>query len=191
MDTIREEFWWNQITGPNAIVINVATALLDNKMVMLRVPSDLPWRHAMRSAIHNTFQVKSEEREVIIDSIDVNDDNPEQLEPGKFILNKFASSTISKGYREKSKTTIQKYISVKNVIKNHIIWVKGLDKRDSGSWIKFCKGFSGRSVNEGLFVLEIQEDVAVFGTNTMQVINFSDYVTSYDVQLFISFILNP
>ena len=48
-----EEFWWNNITGAHVVVSKVADALLENKMVILKVPSDLPWRHSMRlSLIH-------------------------------------------------------------------------------------------------------------------------------------------
>ena len=37
-----EEFWWNNITGARTVVDRVAMALLENKMIVLKVPSDLP-----------------------------------------------------------------------------------------------------------------------------------------------------
>lgn len=185
-----KEFWWNNITGPHVVVSNVATALLENKMVVLRVPSDIPWRHSMRSAIHTAFQERADFRDVVIEPIDVLDDNPEQVEPGKFILNRFASSTINRGYREKSKVSIQDYISVKNVIKNRIIWIKGIDRKAAEKWIKFCRGFSKRSSAEGLFVLEVHEDVLVSEASTLKLVDFSECVSSYDVQLFNSFVLD-
>lgn len=190
MESQWEDFWWNNITGPHVVVTDVVNALLENKIVILQVPSDLPWRHAMRGAIHTTFQERSDFRDVIIEPIDIYDDNPEKLEPGKFILDRFATSIIRNGYREKSKISIQKYISTKNVIKNHIIWIKGLDKKSAEKWIKFCRGFSKRSAEEGLFVLEVHEDVPVTEVSPFKWINFSEHVRSYDVQLFNSFILD-
>ena len=86
MDRMWAEFWWNSITGPNVVVNSVANALLANKMVVLKVPSDLPWRHSMRSAIHTAFKGKSDYNDIVIEPIDVCDDNPNALEPGKFIL---------------------------------------------------------------------------------------------------------
>lgn len=99
METPWEEFWWNNITGPHVVVTNVATALLENKMVVLKVPSDLPWRHSMRGAIHTAFQERTDSSEIVIEPIDIIDDNPENIEPGRFILNRFASSLVSRGYR--------------------------------------------------------------------------------------------
>lgn len=190
MDSLWEEFWWNSITGPNVVVNNVANALLANKMVVLKVPSDLPWRHSMRSAIHTAFKGKSDYHDIVIESIDVCDDNPNALEPGKFILKRYASSAIQKGYREKSRYTIQEYISVKNVIKNRIIWIKGLSAEDSKKWVCFCQGFADRTAEEGLFVLEIHDDVVVSESTNMRVIGFSECVNDYDCQLFNSFLLD-
>ena len=171
-------------------VFDVANALLDNKMVILRVPSDLPWRHSMRSAIDLTFKEHSNFKDIVIEQIDVLDDNYEQLEPGKFILERFASSTIKKGYREGSKVSIQDYISSKSITKNRIIWLKGLDKNAAEKWIRFCRGFSARTVADGLFVLEVCEDVPVNEIGSLKCVNFADCVSNYDVQLFNSFILD-
>lgn len=190
MDIRWEEFWWNNITGPRVVVSRVANALLENNIVILRVPSDLPWRHAMRSSIHTAFQEKTDSYDVVIEPVDISDDNPEQLEPGRFILQKFASSTINKGYREHSRTSIQDYISVKKVIRNRIIWVKGFDQAQATKWIKFCQAFKKRSVEDGLFVLEIHSDVPESDIGNMKLIDFSEHVTSYDVQLFNSFLLD-
>lgn len=185
-----EEFWWNNITGAHVVVSKVADALLENKMVILKVPSDLPWRHSMRSSIQAAFQGRTDAIDVSISSIDVVDDNPNDLEPGRFLLQKYASPSISMGYREKSKVSIQDYIAQKDVIKNRIIWVKGLDGANANIWMKFCKGFTPKSAAEGLFVLEVHGEIAPLGGKFMEYIDFSDCVSSYDVQLFNSFVLN-
>ena len=190
MDIRWEEFWWNNITGPHVVVSKVADALLENNIVVLRVPSDIPWRHAMRSSIYTAFQEKTDSHNVVIEPVDISDDNPEQVEPGRFILQKFASNTINKGYREHAKTSIQEYISVKKVIRNRIIWVKGFDREQAINWIKFCQGIKKRSVEDGLFVLEIHSDVPSSDIGNMKLIDFSEHVTSYDVQLFNSFRLD-
>ncbi len=78
----QEEFWWNNITGAHAVVEQVAMALLENKMVVLQVPSDLPWRYSMRSAIQSVFNERTNSRDIIIEMIDARDDNPAGLDPG-------------------------------------------------------------------------------------------------------------
>lgn len=189
METRWEEFWWNHITGPNVVVSNVVSALLNGKMVVLKVPSDLPWRHSMRSAVHTAFSERSDCSDVVIELIDLRDENARQMQPGRFILDRFATPTISRGYREKSKVTVQDYISAKDIIKNRIVWIKGIDPDVAGEWIRFCRGFSQRSASQGLFVLEVNENTSVTETNLLRVINFSDCVSNYDVQLFNSFVL--
>lgn len=189
METRWEEFWWNHITGPNVVVSSVVSALLNGKMVVLKVPSDLPWRHSMRSAVHTAFSERSDCSDVVIELIDLRNENARQMQPGRFILDRFATPTISRGYREKSKVTVQDYISAKDIIKNRIVWIKGIDPDVAGEWIRFCRGFSQRSAAQGLFVLEVNENTSVTETNLLRVINFSDCVSNYDVQLFNSFVL--
>ena len=137
IDISWEEFWWNNITGAHVVVSKVADALLENKMVILKVPSDLPWRYSMRSSIHTAFQERTDARNVVIEAMDVVDDNPDDLDPGRFLLQKYASSSVACGYREKSKISIQDYILQKDVIKNRILWIKGLEGTTANKWIKF------------------------------------------------------
>lgn len=187
---VWDEFWWNNITGAHAVVSEVATALLSNRNVILRVPSDLPWRYSMRSSIYSVFREKTDSREVVIDPIDVKDDNPDQLSPGLFILNRYASSQVSKGYREKSKISIQDYLAQKKVIRNRVIWVKGLSSDVTNEWIKFCKGFSPQTVTEGLFVVEVHEDQVVNESKYLKCVDYESHVSKYDVQLLNSIILD-
>lgn len=190
IDMSWEEFWWNNITGAHVVVSKVADALLDNKMVILKVPSDLPWRYSMRSSIHTAFQERTDARDVVIESIDAVDDNPDDLDPGRFLLQRYASSTISKGYREKSSISIQDYIVQKDVIRNRIIWVKGLEGKATDKWIKFCKGFTPKTAAEGFFLLEVHDPMDPPENKFIEFIDFSEYVSSYDVQLFNSFIMD-
>ena len=185
-----EEFWWNNITGAHTVVDRVAMALLENKMVILKVPSDLPWRYPMRSAIQSAFNERADARDVVIETLDAVDNNPSNLEPGRFILQHYASSAIKAGFREKARIRIQDYISDRNVIRNRIIWVKGLDEKSAGKWIQFCRGFSPRSATDGLFVLEVHGNISSIESSHIQYIDFDDCVSSYDVQQFNSFILD-
>ena len=173
-----EEFWWNNITGAHSLVSAVAVELLESRSVVLNVPSDIPWRHSMRSAISTYFQEKNDFRDIIIQPIDAVDDNHELLEPGRFILSRFASLSVSKGYREKSKVTIQDYISQKGVIRNQIIWVKGLSGKTAEQWVKFCKAFSTNSIADGLFVLEVQGGLHTADTKHLRTIEFNECVVA-------------
>ena len=136
-------------------------------------------------AVERWYRQHVEYREV-----DIVDDNPEDLEPGRFLLQKYASSAVSRGYREKSKVSIQDYIAQKDVIKNRILWIKGLDGPSAKTWIKFCNGFTPKTATEGLFVLEIHGKVEPPDSQFIEYIDFSECVSNYDVQLFNRFVLD-
>lgn len=179
-----EEFWWQNVTGPHALVTSVSSALQENRSVVLQVPPDLPWRHSMRSAIQQDLRSRIDNSDVVLESIDNVDDNPDHLLPGRFLLNRFAPSAVSKGYREKGKTTIQAYLSAYRVLKNRIIWINGLDRDSANQWIQFCHQFPSHTVRDGLFVLEVPETLPAFSASNLRFIPFSDCISSYDVQLF-------
>ena len=143
----------------------------------------------MRSAIQTAFNEHTDSRDIIIETIDAADRNPTNMEPGRFILQTYATSTVKAGYREKARISIQDYISDRNVIKNRIIWVKGLDDKSAAKWLQFCRGFSPRSAADGLFVLEVHGKISTPESRYIQQIDFNDCVSSYDVQQFNSFLL--
>ena len=144
----------------------------------------------MRSAINDSFSERTESRNVVIETIDVADENINKLEPGRFILKRFASSEIYNGYREKSRVPIQDYIVQREVIKNRIIWVKGLASEDAAEWVAFCREFTPKNAMEGLFVVEVQGSFNLSETKNMRVFNYSECVSDFDVQLFNGFLLN-
>ena len=190
VDISWAEFWWNNITGPHVVVTKVTNALLENRSVLLNVPADLSWRQSMRSSINSAFREKLFSSEIVIELIDDADDNPEHMAPGRFILSRFATSVDRKGYRERSRTTIQEYITAKNILRNRVVWVKGVSGKNAETWIDFIRGFSKRSLETGLFVLEVQGKFRQNDAGPMELINYSEHVSTYDVQLFNGFVLD-
>lgn len=185
-----EGFWWNNITGSNMVVTKAAEALSRNKMVILIVPSDLPWRHHMRSAIEQYFRKDSETENIYIQIIDVGDDCV-GIAPGEYLLSKYGkTSIIKKGYREKSNISLQQYLIENRVLKNTVVWAKGFKTEQIKEWMSFCRGYNSNTIVKGLFVLEIPECNNESDLKKAERIRFNDYVSNYDVQLFDSFILS-
>lgn len=185
-----EDFWWNNITGANMIVAKVSDTLNENKMVVLNVPSDLPWRYQMRSAIELHFRKNAETEDTYMQIIDANDECRDE-DPGKFLLTKFGKTReIKNGYREKSGASIQKYLIQNRVLKNTIVWIKGLNHEQKKAWMTFSREYNTQSVSDGLFVLEVHDNKDNIDHKKVTLINFSDFVSSYNVQLFDSFILD-
>jgi hypothetical protein len=190
LDLSWGEFWWKNITGANMIVSKVADALYDNSLVILCVPDDLPWRYDMRSSIELEFRKAASFENVVVRTVDVADECPDQ-DPGRFLLERFCNSReIKMGYREGSSKTIQQYIISNGVLHDSINWVKGVNAEDATRWLRFCRNYKSKGVKEGIFLLEIKDYIQQSDFRNNAVIRFSDCVSEYDVQLLNSFILD-
>lgn len=185
-----KEFWWNNVTGPRALMTKVVDSLLDKNMVVLIVPDDLPWRHDMRNAIEIAFKQRAPVSNMTILQIDAVDEWPSDVEPGRYLLKRFASAEVYKAYREKAGVTLQKYMRQNAVLKNTIVWVKGLDATQAECWVKFCKEYVPPSMEDGLIVLEIRGDSSFTDMRKVRIGRLTDFVSSYDLQLFNSFVLD-
>ena len=95
---------------------------------------------------------------------------------------------VRNGYRERSQRSIQEYIIENTVLKNRIIWVKGMLNSQVSDWLSFCRDYNSNNEENGLFVLEIQGGVHK-QDNNMRSIRLLECISNYDVQLFSSFIV--
>lgn len=184
------EFWWNSITGPNKMVTAAANGLMSLSKVVLRVPADLPWRHQMRVAVEDQVHMMTGVSDMVIHMIDARDEWDRRQDPGTFLLQRFGTSAAARGFRPRGGTTIQSYMIANGVLRNTILWVKGLDAAWAAPWLRFCRDYRGASAADGLFLLEVSGDAPLREIRGLQVIELGDNVRMYDVQLFNSFILD-
>ena len=185
------EFWWKHITGPSMVVKDVVQNLINNTMVALKVPEDLPWRHYMRGVVEERFKRQTGLNQVLIEPIDAIDDCPMGVAPGRFLIERFANKEeVRHGYRDNSNKSVQEYIIENEILKNRIVWVKGLAKRQALEWQAFCKEFDTKAVESGLIVLEIQGNVTTVESIRLKVVDFAKSVSRDDVRLFNSFFLD-
>lgn len=183
------EFWWANITGAHLVISKIVEALTENCTVIIDIPVDLPWRHQMRSLAEDEFRKLSGISDTIIEVVDATDDVPVDVAPGRFLLDRFAQNKeVRNGYRERSQRSIQEYIIENTVLKNRIIWVKGMLNSQVSDWLSFCRDYNSNNEENGLFVLEIQGGVHK-QDNNMRSIRLLECISNYDVQLFSSFIV--
>ena len=183
------EFWWANITGAHLVISKIVEALTENCTVIIDIPVDLPWRHQMRSSAEDEFRKLSGISDTILEVVDATDDVPVDVAPGRFLLDRFAQNKeVRNGYRERSQRSIQEYIIENTVLKNRIIWVKGMLNSQVSDWLSFCRDYNSNNEENGLFVLEIQGGVHK-QDNNMRSIRLLECISNYDVQLFSSFIV--
>lgn len=185
-----EEYWWNSITGPHQVVTSVAEGLLDKKTVVVQVPSDLPWRHEMRRAVQSVIKHSTGFNETNVEVIDAADDVIDDTEPGQYLLDRFGMYGIKNGYRAKSGLSIQEYLIKHEVLKDTIVWVKGLQPKQVAKWLKFCRAYAAPELSLGLFVLEAHQPIDSFDAKNVLTIAYESRVRRYDLQLFNSILLD-
>lgn len=178
--------WWEEITGPSRLVRDIAGALLEATPVLLQVPGDLPWRAKMRTAVEGVL--READRNLLVDYIDCAEGGEGTPDVPRFLLSRYAPPEVKNGYRVSSGRTIHQYIQEQGVLKNRVIWVKGMTAGDDRSWLDFCRSYRPKSCGDGLFVIESYgEGLRVSGMQTMR---YADRVSRYDALLFNSMMVS-
>lgn len=163
-------------------------ALRGDKSVVLHVPQDLPWRHEMRDILREELQSTLGTENLSITFLDAREELAGKREPGKYLIDRFALRDVALHYRP-GMASAQDYLLRKGVLRNEIVWIKGLDAEDSRVWVQFCSGWHVSSPSEGLFVIEDRCSEAEIPPSLVT-IGYSDYVDEYSAQLFNGFTLN-
>lgn len=185
------EFWWENITGPNYILKTITDLLLNNANVAFIVPSDLPWRYDMRLMVEERIKERSGSMDLLVEFIDAQDEYPIEEKVGAYLLNKYAqSSEIRNGFRDRGKKNIQEYLKKNEVLRNRIVWVKGLTGLAAKNWMDFCKNYASNGINTGIFVLEVHGVGNISETSNLKSIGYDESISANDIQVFNEFVLN-
>lgn len=179
-----ERYWWEKITSASAFVDATVTALRECKMPVLLVPNDLPWRNSMRYVMQE--HVVEDSFHLCVETIDVLDENKENLAPGVFLLKKLDDDT----YRRSSRHTIQQHILNNNQMQGKLLWIKGLSETNVDRWLEFCNGFEIDQRERGMIVVEIPFDKDLSRYENLKAIRYESFIRNYSVQLFIEYVLD-
>ena len=180
---IPERTWWEHITGPSQVVRSVVACLKEGQNVLLQVPNDLPWRKKMRSSVQSNL--RENYAELLVTDIDCCDECPDIDDIGAFLLERFADKSLRNGYRKASCQTIQGYIKDRRILKNQIIWVKGIGEEQTDKWYNFCIKYHSTTIFNGLFVIEVHDSKlrANIPSHVARV-QYESLVGNYDALLF-------
>ena len=101
-----EEFWWNNVTGPQAFIRQTMEAIGEGNSPVLQLPVDLPWRHCMRRAFIDKIRDHTFIEDPYFETIDSADECSDQ-DIGDFLLSRYAGRSIAGGYRPRSGMSVQ------------------------------------------------------------------------------------
>ena len=182
------KMWWDGITGPQTLVRTLADNIQAAQSTILYVPDDLPWRRQMRLSVERVL--RSTDNELLIWCIDCQTDCQQfirsdgTLDVAEYLLQERATPDVRSGYRKTSGLTIQQYMISNHVLQDRVVWVKGLDKKQTRNWIDFCQRYSAHSQYDGVFVIESYEEIQPSPAENIKTVNYLDFVSHYDALLF-------
>lgn len=190
----REQFWWENITGPSQLIQAIVSELRDGRSVFLSAPDDLPWRSQMRSAVERALRENTPN--ILVDYIDCQDDCQKnaqgEIDAATFLLDRYASPDVKNGYRRSSGKSIQAYILNHHVLRDRVIWVKGMSPCHVENWLSYCREHRAKSTEDGIFVIECHEDSDQRRTAAgMKLLFYTDYVSHHDAFLFNTILAAP
>ena len=183
------QIWWKEIAGPRRFVADITDQLLEASLIV-RVPDDLPWRHEMRREIESNLREQLDYSEISVLQLDAEEDLPADADVGVWLLNHYAMGDVARQYRKKSGKTIPQYIVETQIFKDDVLWVKGFRAEKTEKWLAFFLAFDACRPRRGRIVLELRDDIVCTLPGSVKVIEYSRYVSNYNLQLFCNFLLD-
>ncbi|MDR1580794.1 MAG: hypothetical protein LBS35_10595 [Synergistaceae bacterium] len=178
--------WWESIRGPAIFINTLVNHLRSKNFVLLDVPEDLPWRKEFRSSAESVL--RGYENDLMVTYIDCLDECPgiaNVADAAAFLLKKFADNETQNGYRAASGKTIQQYMIQNKVLKDRVLWIKGVGEPQESLWLSFCNSYKPTLIADGLFVIEsYNSNTAKNCVSHIKPLLYDEYVTDYDALLF-------
>ena len=184
-----QEYWWSRVTGPRGVVASVIAALRGNRSAVLHIPQDLPWRRQLRRSVCGELDSIPGLEDLAVYSIDIEDECANDMDPGKVLLERYALREDRLRFREGGQKSIQDYLLYKGVMRNRLVWVKGIGSTASQKWVDFCERWSPKDITDGMFVVEVREQPQFNRNGNASLIRYEQCVSEYDAQLFSSLLI--
>ena len=176
------EFWYETIPGPSRLIDKIAKTIIDCNAVVLCIDYDFPWRNEMRDAVE--MRLRKYPDAPSMQYLDISD---QYMDEGiaRFVVRQYCSEEEFV-FASKENQAIN---SLKNgVLKDRVVWFKGIPFGLEKGIISFCRNYKSFSKDQGVFVVELREENLGKEKlpSNIQVIRSSDYITEDDVLIFSS-----
>ena len=179
--------WWEDITGPQYFLSSIISQLSDNKHVLLSNICVAPWKEHLRKQCNAALS--GQFRDIDIKMLDAKDIPSSEI--GQHLLEKFCGNrAIRNAYRPSPRKTIGNYLIENKVLLNKIFWVKDISPESLDDWINFLNGCASEKIQDGLFVLEVNESYTDRARTNWSVLDYTSIVREYDHYTFICQLLS-
>lgn len=175
------EVWWNLVTGPREFIADTLDALARGDSVLVVTPGALPWEDEFWYQISEGIKELPGLMHAAVETLDA-DEDVEDADPIERLLREYALRDVELGYR--IGVDGGRYLTDNHVLRNRIIHVRTEKEGNLSKWMDFCSVWPKGSSDTGLFIVECRDGRHELNAGNLRRINYSDYVTSYSVQLF-------
>ena len=181
LEGYASDIWWNQISGPSALVKQITQTILDNQSLYLVTHPDSAWRRQLRYTCQKRL---TEDYQYTVDVFDFEEGMTERETPESFLLRQIPED-ISKKFKPHKETHVS-FLKNSGVFKGTVVWVKGIPDTKVDEWITFLREWKKTSSESGLFVINVNDTGnAPFLSKNVDTVKDRDFITPYDTQVFL------
>jgi hypothetical protein len=170
-----ETIWWNQVTNAVKYIADIKTSLLEEKNILLKYASGMPWRDYFVSSVKETVKLQNGDKKFIeVSGVD---------NPGQYLLQEVCKPEKRVEYRPSK--GYARFFSESDdiVLHDRYLWVKIDNMEMLEKWINFAADYSkyrGNQANKAVFILECFCETSIGVKKGIKFYSYDEYIGEYD-----------
>ena len=170
-----ENIWWNQVTNAVKYVADIKKSLLEEKSILLRCSSGMPWRNQFEDFVMESVKLQNAEKKFV--SV------PAVSAPGEYLLKEFCKKEKRAEYRP-SKGYAKFFAESDDIVlHDRYLWVQIDTGACLDKWMIFVSDYikeRGKNDNSAVFILDWSGEGQVPVKKGIKIYSFDDYIGEYD-----------
>lgn len=170
--------WWTQVTNAVSYVTDIKQSLLEEKSILLKYSSGMPWRDQLVDVITEAVRQQNGDKKFMAVS--------GVTEPGAYLLKEFCKPEKRAKYRPSKGYSSFFAESDDIVLHDRYLWITISDSDALDKWMAFISDYikGRRNKNKAVFILEWQGENMPSTKKGIKVYSFDDYIGEYDRMIF-------
>lgn len=166
--------WWKQVTNAMKFVSHITEALLDEKSILVKHASSMPWSDEFEQTIKASVMEQNSEKR--FENVPVVDN------PGEYLLNEFCKKEKKATYRPMKGYV--KFLAESDdiVLHDRYLWIQIGSLINLEKWMIFASDYikeRGKKI-KAVFIFNIQNDGSTISKKGIKQFVFDDYIGEYD-----------
>lgn len=169
-----KHIWWNQVTNAVQYVSQITEALLDEKSILIKHASSIPWKAEFESSVVESVKLQNSEKKFEkISSV---------AKPGEYMLNEYCKKEKRATYRPS--IGYSRFLAENDdiVLHDRYFWVEVENVAELDAWMKFSSEYikeRGKK-NKAAFIFDLFSNETVSPKKGIKLFILDDYIGEYD-----------